>query len=121
LNAALFSSTSLKLALSGSTAPDLRALQDAGKLVLINTAGPNIPRATARTLQALFLSDIRQAVFARQNHNPFLWCADESQHFFRTKALREDMSELLTTARSFGSFFLYLTQNLSTAVQDRNM
>jgi DNA helicase HerA-like ATPase len=54
LNSALLSSLSLKLALSGTAAPDLRALQDEGKIVLINCAGPNIPRATARTLQALF-------------------------------------------------------------------
>jgi hypothetical protein len=121
LNAALLSSASLKLALSGTTAPDFRALQDDRKIVLINCAGPNIARATARTLQALFLSDIRQAVFSRQGRTPYLWICDEAQNFFRTKALRENMTDLLTMSRSFGSFFLYLTQNLSTAVQERDM
>lgn len=118
---ALFSSMSLKLALSGPDAPDFRRLQDEGAIVLINCAGPNIPRATARTLQALFLSDIRQAVFGRTNQMPYLWVCDEAQNFFRTKPLRENMADLLTMSRSFGAFFLYLTQNLATAVQDGEM
>src|SRR5437867_9264413 len=45
---ALFSSLSLKLALSGETAPDFRRLQDEGRIVLINSSGPNIPRTVAR-------------------------------------------------------------------------
>src|SRR5207248_4233509 len=89
-----------------------------GKIVLINCAGPNISRPVARTLQALFLSDIRQAVFARRVKNPYLWVCDEAQNFFRTRQLRENMTELLTMSRSFGSFFLYLTQNLGSALQD---
>ena len=121
LASALLSSESLKLALSGNDAPDFRRLQDGGRIVLINCAGANIPRATARTLQALFLSDIRQAVFTRQNRRPFLWVCDEAQNFFRTRHLRDNMSELLTMSRSFGSFFLYLTQNLGTAVQEGDM
>src|SRR3989442_4286491 len=117
----LLSSLSLKLALSGETAPDFRRLQDEGKIVLINCAGPNISRPVARTLQALFLSDIRQAVFSRQRKGPYLWICDEAQNFFRTRQLRENMVELLTQSRSFGSFFLYLTQNLTTAVQESEM
>src|SRR5437867_6129481 len=117
----LLSSLSLKLALSGETAPDFRRLQDEGKIVLINCAGPNISRTVARTLQALFLSDIRQAVFARQRKGPYLWICDEAQNFFRTRQLRENMVELLTQSRSFGAFFLYLTQNLTTAVQESDM
>ena len=70
LASALFSSTSLKLALSGTDAPNFRDLQDQGKLVLINCAGPNIARRTAQTLQALIVSDIRQAVFARKTKTP---------------------------------------------------
>ncbi len=118
---ALLSSLSLKLALSGETAPDFRRLQDEGKIVLINCAGPNISRTVARTLQALVLSDIRQGVFARQDNSPYLWVCDEAQNFFRTRQLRENMAELLTQSRSFGAFFLYLTQNLTTAVQETEM
>lgn len=122
LLSALMSSSSLKLALSGQDVPDFRRLQDEGRIVLINCAGPNIPRTTARTLQALFLSDIRQAVFCRQNMDvPYLWVCDEAQNFFRTRQLRENMVDLLTMSRSFGAFFLYLTQNLASAVQDGAM
>jgi Helicase HerA, central domain len=119
--AALLSSESLKLALAGDGAPDFRRLQDEGRIVLVNCAGPNIARPTARVLQALVLSDIRQAVFARKTRRPFLWVCDEAQNFFRTRQLRENMTDLLTMSRSFGAFFLYLTQNLSTAVQDGEM
>jgi hypothetical protein len=115
---ALLSSPSIKLALSGREAPDFRRFQDEHFIVLINTGGPHIPRSTARTLQALLLSDVRQAVFARTTQTPFLWICDEAQNFFRTRQLRENMADLLTMSRSFGSFFLCLTQNLSTAVQD---
>ena len=114
----LFGSESLKLALSGQDAPDFRRLQDEGKIILINCSGPNISRTTSRTLQALLVSDIRQAVFSRRNHRSFLWICDEAQNLFRTRQLRENMSDLLTMSRSYGSFFLYLTQNLSTATQD---
>ena len=121
LTSALLSSESLRLALSGDDAPDIRRLQDEGRIVLINCAGPNIARATAQTLQALFLSDIRQAVFARKNRKPFLWVCDEAQNFFRTRHLRDNMTSLLTMSRSFGSFFVYLTQNLGAAVPDGDM
>ena len=53
--------------------------------------------------------------------NPYLWVCDEAQNFFRTRQLRENMAELLTMSRSFGAFFLYLTQNITTAVQDGEM
>lgn len=119
--ATLFGSQSVKLALSGRHAPDFRQLQDQGAIVLVNCAGPHIARSTSRTLQALFLSDIRQAVFARVTKTPYLWVCDEAQNFFRTRQLRDNMTDLLTMSRSFGTFFLYLTQNLSTALQDGDM
>lgn len=121
LSSSLLESESIRLALSGQTVPDFRRLQDEGRIVLINCASPNIPRTTARTLQALFLSDIRQSVFARRTNTPFLWVCDEAQNFFRTPQLRESMDELLRLARSFGSFFCFLTQNLHTAVRDGDL
>jgi hypothetical protein len=117
----LLGSTSTRLALSGLESPDFRKLQDESMIVLIYCGGQNISEITRRTFQALALSDIRQAVFARTTKTPYLWICDEAQNFFRTRQLRENMTELLTMARSFGSFFLYLTQNLSTAVQDGEM
>ncbi len=61
----LFSSEGVRLALSGSTAPDFKQLQNEGKIVLINCAGQSITRGVRLLLQGLVLSDIRQAIFAR--------------------------------------------------------
>jgi hypothetical protein len=116
----LFSSDGVRLALSGSTAPDFRELQNEGKIVLVNCAGPTITRGVRLLLQGLVLSDIRQSIFARPNNPPvtYLWLADEAQNFFLTKQQQDNMSDILTMARSFGSFFCFLCQNLSTAVPD---
>lgn len=117
----LMASESVRLALSGHDAPDFRRYQDEGLLVPINCGGPNIPRITQRVLQQLFLADIRQSVYARQNQHSYLWIADEAQNFFRTAQLRENFDELLRQARSFGTFFCAITQNLSTAVRDNDL
>ncbi len=116
----LVGSESVRLALSGSVAPDFKQLQNEGKIVLVNCAGPTIARGVRLLLQGLVLSDIRQSIFARPNNPPvtYLWCADEAQNFFLTKQQQEDMADVLTMARSFGSFFYFLCQNLSTAIPD---
>ena len=116
----LFASEGVRLALAGSTAPDFRQLQNDGKIVLINCAGPSITRGVRLLLQGLVLSDIRQAIFARPNNPPvtYLWLADEAQNFFLTKQQQDNMADILTMGRSFGSFFCSLCQNLSTAVPD---
>jgi hypothetical protein len=118
LASALLSTESIRLALSGESVPDFRRFQDEGKIVLVNCGGPNISRTTARTLQSLFLSDIRQAIFARRKQQLYWWVFDEAQNFLRTRQLRENVEETLRQSRSFGSFCLFLTQNLSAAVQD---
>jgi len=116
----LFASESVRLALAGSRAPDFRNLQNEGKIVLVNCAGPTITRGVRLLLQGLVLADIRQAIFARPNNPPvtYLWCADEAQNFFLTKQQQDNMADILTMARSFGSFFYFLCQNLSTAIPD---
>jgi hypothetical protein len=116
----LLASEGVRLALGGSTAPDFLRLQNEGKIVLINCAGPSITRGVRLLLQGLVLSDIRQAIFARPN-NPsvtYLWVADESQNFFRTRQQQEDVTDICTMGRSFGSFFCFLCQNISAAVPD---
>lgn len=119
---ALTASEGVRLALNATTAPDLRLCQDDSNIVLINCFGENIARSVRRLLQGLALSDIRQAVFARRNkEHPFLWFCDEAQNFFTSQRLQENMNDLLTMSRSFGSFFLYLTQNMTTAVGDARM
>lgn len=119
----LFASEGVRLALSGSAAPDFRALQNEGKIVLINCAGSTITRGVRLLLQGLVLSDIRQSIFARPNQPPvsFLWLADEAQNLFLTPQQRNDLFDLLTMSRSYGSYFLFLTQNLSTAIPDARL
>jgi hypothetical protein len=116
----LIASEGVNLALGGSTAPDFRRLQNEGKIVLVNCAGPSITRGVRLLLQGLVLSDIRQAIFARPTNPPvsYLWLADEAQNFFLTRQQQENMADILTMARSFGSFFCFLCQNISTAVPD---
>lgn len=114
-------SESVRLALSGSTAPDFRSLQDQGKIILANCFGKNLSRSVAQLLQALVLSDVRHGVFSRRRKDSFLWVLDESQVFFGNERLRDHMNDLLCLARSFGSFFICLTQNVSTAVHDARM
>jgi hypothetical protein len=116
----LVASDGVRLALSGSTAPDFRQLQNEGKIVLVNCAGPSITRGVRLLLQGLVLSDIRQAIFSRPNNPPvsYLWLADEAQNFFLTRQQQENMADVLTMARSFGSFFLFLCQNLTCAIPD---
>jgi hypothetical protein len=116
---ALFSSDALRCVLSGQTAPDFRALQDDGKIVLINCAGPNLNRGVRRVLQALLISDFCQAVFSRKRKDvPFLLMADEAQNFFIPERLRDQMTDFLCMSRSFGVHGLFLTQSISAAVQD---
>jgi len=71
-------------------------------------------------LQGLLLSDIRQAILARPNDPrvTFLWEVDEAPNFFATRQQQEDLTDICTMGRSFGSFFCFLCQNLSTAVPD---
>jgi hypothetical protein len=116
----LFASDGVRLALSGSTAPDFRRLQNEGKIVLVNCAGQSITRGVRLLLQGLVLSDIRQAIFSRPNNPPvsYLWLADEAQNFFLTRQQQENMADVLTMARSFGSYFFFLCQNISTAIPD---
>ena len=119
----LLASEGVRLALAGSTAPDFKRLQNEGKITLINCAGPSITRGVRLLLQGLVLSDIRQAIFARPNNPPvtYLWVADEAQNFFRTRQQQEDVTDICTMGRSFGSFFCFLCQNLSTAVPDARL
>jgi hypothetical protein len=96
--------------------------QDESKIVLINCFGQTISRSVRRLLQALVVSDITQAVFSRRRRdNPFVWLFDEAQNCFLTPKLRDNMADLLTMSRSFGSFFLCFTQNMTTAVQDARL
>jgi hypothetical protein len=116
----LFVSSGVRLALSGSSAPDFRRLQNEGTIVLVNLSGPTITRGVRSILQGLLLSDIRQSIFTRPNNPPvtYLWFLDEGQTFLSTRQMQENLTDLLTMGRSFGSFVSLLTQNISAAVPD---
>jgi hypothetical protein len=119
---AVLLSEGVRLSLSADSAPDFTRLQDQGAIVLINTAGPNINRGVSELLQGLILSDIKQSVFRRTNPGrKFLWFFDEAQNLYKSAANRNHMVDLLTMARSFGSFFVLLTQSLTSAVHDQDV
>jgi len=119
---ALLMSEGVRLSLSAHSAPDFTMLQDQGAIVLINTAGPSINRGVSELLQGLILSDIKQSVFRRGNPGrKYLWFFDEAQNLYRSPANRNHMVDLLTMARSFGSFFCLLTQSLTSAVHDQDV
>jgi hypothetical protein len=118
----LLVSAGVRFSLSAASAPDFAALQDNGSIILINTAGRNITRGIRELLQGLILSDIKQSVFRRANNaQKFIWFFDEAQNLYKTAANREHMVDLLTMARSFGSFFVLLTQSLTLAVRDADV
>jgi hypothetical protein len=116
---ALFASDAVRMSLSGPTAPDFRALQDAGYIVLVNCFGENLSRGVRRLLQALVLSDIAQSIFARERRDrPFTWFCDEAQLLLGNERTRNHLTDIWTLSRSFGSFLTCLTQNVSSAVND---
>ncbi len=116
---AILASESVRLALEGESAPDFRKLQDEGSIVLINTAGRNISRSVSLLLQILILQDIKQSIFGRKNsQQPYLWFFDEAQNFYRLRSAHRAMNEILTMARSFGSFACLITQSISSAIRD---
>jgi len=115
----LFVSDGVRLSLSTHSAPDFQQLQDEGHFVIINVAGPQISRGTSEFLLRIILHDIQQSIFRRQKpEQRFLWCLDEAQVLYKNQSSREAMNDLLSMARSFGSYFMLLTQSLTSAVRD---
>ncbi|KAA3662300.1 MAG: DUF87 domain-containing protein, partial [Calditrichaeota bacterium] len=118
----LFVSKGVRQSMSASSAPDFQKLQDEGTFIIINVCGADISRGTSEFLLRVILSDIQQSVFRRQNiDQSFLWCLDEAQVLYKDKTSRENMNDLLTMSRSFGSFFMLLTQSLTSAVRDKDI
>jgi hypothetical protein len=118
----LFSSESVKCALSGPSAPSLSALQDSGQILLVNCWGENISRSVRQLLHAIVFSDIAQSIFSRKRRDvPYLVIADEAQHFFSTPKLRDHVEDVLSLSRSFGTFLCSITQSLATAVHDTRL
>jgi hypothetical protein len=98
---------------------DLREAMDSGASVLINTGGPTVPRQVSRVIQSLVLSDLRQAVFARKERTrPYSWFLDEAQTLMVNDADTNNLIDLLTMARSFGTGIVLLTQSVAAASPD---
>jgi hypothetical protein len=115
----LVSSESVRMALSGQSAPDFRRIQDDAHLVAFNCAGPNIPTSVARFLQMLIIDDLCRATAWRQNpENEFLVVIDESQDILQSPVMRQLLGDATRLSRAFGTRFLFLTQNLTAAVSD---
>ena len=94
-------------------------MQDEGKFVLINCAGPNLSRGVRRLLQAVVVSDFCHAVFSRKRaESPFLLFADEGQNCFLTERLRDQMADFFCMGRSFGTQAILFTQAMAAAVRD---
>ncbi|MCA9731895.1 MAG: DUF87 domain-containing protein [Deferribacteres bacterium] len=115
----LFVSDGVRLSMSAKSAPDFQKLMDEGCFIIINVCGPTISRSTSEFLLRVILSDIQQSVFRRKKReSKYLWFLDEAQVLYRDPRSRENMNDLLTMARSFGSFFIFLTQAITSAVRD---
>ena len=115
----LVSSDSVRIRLSGPTAPDFRRLQDEAAILVFNYAGSSISERTCLFLQTLTVSDLCRTILDRQQpENPFVVVVDEAQNLLASPVMREQLTEALRLARSSGTHFWFLTQNLSAAVQD---
>jgi len=117
----LVASEAVRLALNGNSAPDFRALQDSGKIILVRCSGAALSGSVRRLLQAVVFADVAQSVFARRGKDPFLWVCDESQRLCESESLKDHMTHLVQEARSYRSFFMFLTQNASTAIRDTRL
>ncbi|MCI0558611.1 MAG: hypothetical protein MN733_08955, partial [Nitrososphaera sp.] len=114
-------SEGVRLSLSASSAPDFQKLQDDGYLVVMNVSGPGVSRRTSDFLMQILVSDIQQSVFRRQQPDrKYIWCLDESQLLMRDAASLENLIDLVTMSRSFSSYFVLLSQALTSAVGDVN-
>ncbi len=109
----LLRNDALRLSFGASRVPDLTSLMDSGRPVLLNTGGPSVSRQITRVIQSLLLSDIRQAVFVRrQSDRPYVWFIDEAQSLMTEPGDIENLTSLLTMARSFGGHVVLITQSL---------
>jgi hypothetical protein len=111
----------VRLSFGAEHSSDLRGAMDDGIPVLVNTGGLGMSRSVSQIVQSLVTSDIRQAVFARQNRKrPYLWFLDEAQALLRRHADIENLASLLTMSRSFGTHIVLITQSLVATCPDRD-
>jgi len=113
----LFARDNVRLSLSSGERPDFCELMDGGGVVLVNLSGAG--KSAARVFQSLILSDIRSATFARRRpETPFIWLMDEAHVLFARESDKDNLSSILTMARSFGVYIVLITQSLRSALGD---
>lgn len=118
----LISSASVTRMLAGKTAPDFRRFQDDGCFVAVNCAGPNISGRLTQFLNTLIVSNFCTSIYGRQRPEvPFVVIADESQHLFSSAIMREHLADAGRLSRRYGTFFWFVTQNLSVSIPDARL
>jgi DNA-directed RNA polymerase specialized sigma24 family protein len=108
-----FSSPALTrfMGLSGNTL-DLKAIMDAGRVILVNLApSEDLSARNARVFGALLVNELFEAAMARQNDarepRPFYVYIDEFQNF-----MSGDISKMLGQARHYGLLTILAHQHL---------
>lgn len=116
---ALLVSPGVRLSLSAPTAPDFAREHDEGICRPMCMGGSDVSYGATEVLQGTVLSDLKRGVFRRKNpRRPHLLLIDEAQRCFKKAVQRENIVDLLTQSRSFGTYLGLLTQSLSSAVRD---
>ncbi len=116
---ALLASSAVRLSLGGATAPDMRAIQDDGRILLVNSFGANVSQSVRRLLQAIAFVDFSTAVFSRRRPDrPFFLLIDESADLFTGDHLRDYLRNCAAKSRSFGLHMCLLAQTISPALSD---
>jgi hypothetical protein len=111
----------LRLSFGADRCVDYRTAMDTSAQVLVNTGGPALPRSVSQVIQSLVVSDLRQAVFARQERSRgYLWFIDEAQTVMSNQADTDNLTDLLTMARSFGVGLALMTQSVTAASPSRS-
>jgi hypothetical protein len=116
---ALLASNAVRRSLGGSTAPQMRAIQDDGRILLVNSFSANLTRSVRRLLQAIVFVDFSTAIFSRRHSNrPYFLMIDESSDLFVNEHLRDHLRDCAAKARSFGTHMCLISQGVSPALGD---
>jgi len=115
----LLASSAVRLPLGGATAPNMRAIQDDGLILLVNCFGANLSRSVRKLLQAIVWVDFSTAIFSRlRPGRPFFLLVDEAADLFGTDRLRDHLRDCAAKARSFGTNICLLSQTVSSSLTD---
>lgn len=107
---------------AGATAPCFSSFQDQSCLVAANCAGPHISGGLTSFLNTLMVSYFCRSLYARRApEKPFVVIADEAQDLFASAVMREHLADAGRLSRRYGTFFWFITQNLSASISDTRL